>query len=523
MEQRTAAPPSVARWGRRDARPPAARAAAHLGGRERAIGRRRPECLDRLVGPLAGQRREALDEGPELVLAEQPDDGVAVVVAEPGGIEVERHRQVADDPHELPRLEDPVASFQERRPQPLRGDLVEVFEEPGEVAELADELRGGLLADAGNARDVVGRVALEGLEVDDLVGPQPVALVDPGRVVDDRVLDAGPRRHEPRPVGHELEHVEVAGHDGRIEAARLGFHGERADDVVGLVAAHLVDGDAEGLDDLADLGELVPQVVRHPLSVRLVLGEALVAERRPGQVEGDRDVVGPDVLEPAEDDRAEAEDGVDELAAARRQRREGEVSTVDEPVAVEQHQAFHRQPRGCRPPVDRGGAQCTRRAPGGPGRRGASAVVSPGLRGRRRHVRPTFGPIDRQPAAARERALASAKRASPTTRSTNETRARTGTGVDEVSPGDPTVAGRRVAPAFGGRSRPGRGMPAAPRTVRRSGRTRPCPTRRRPRLDRPWPRPAARAALPTRPRKRPHPLPHRPEAGRPDPRSGPRR
>ncbi len=237
MEQRAAAPPSIAGRGRRRARTPAGRPAAHLGGRERAVRGRRPERLDGLVGALAGQRRKALDEGPELVLAEQPDDRVAVVVAEPGGIEVERHRQVADDPHELPRFEDPVASFARAASRSLLGrHLVEMLEEAVEVAELADELGGGLLADAGHARDVVGRVALEGLEVDDLVGPQPVPLVDPGRVVDDRVLDAGPRRHQPRPVGHELEHVEIAGHDGRVEAARLGLHRERADDVVGLVA-----------------------------------------------------------------------------------------------------------------------------------------------------------------------------------------------------------------------------------------------------------------------------------------------
>ena len=43
---------------------------------------------------------------------------------------------------------------------------------------------------------------------------------------------------------------------------------------------------------------------------------------------------------PAQDDAAEAEDRVDELALRRREGREREVSAVDEPVAVEQHQAF---------------------------------------------------------------------------------------------------------------------------------------------------------------------------------------
>ena len=60
-------------------------------------------------------------------------------------------------------------------------DLVEAGQERIEVAELADQLGRGLLPDTGHARDVVGRVALECLVVDHLVGPQPEALVDPAR------------------------------------------------------------------------------------------------------------------------------------------------------------------------------------------------------------------------------------------------------------------------------------------------------------------------------------------------------
>ena len=215
----------------------------------------------------------------------------------------------------------------------------------------------------GHARDVVGRVALERLVVDHLVRPQPVPLVDPGDVVHDRVLDAGPGRHQPDARRDELEHVEVDGHDRRLEVvARVELLRDRADDVVGLVAGHLVDRDAEGLDDLADLRELVAQVVRHLRAGRLVLGVLLVPERRAGEVERDREVVRLQVLEPAQDDAREAEHAVDELAPRRRQRRKREVAAVDEPVAVEQHQAF-------------GGHEekCSRGPPGaGPARAGVS-------------------------------------------------------------------------------------------------------------------------------------------------------
>ena len=168
-----------------------------------------------------------------------------------------------------------------------RRDLVESREQRVEIAEVADQLRRGLLADAGDAGDVVGRVALERLVVDHLVRPQPEPLVDPRDVVHDRVLDAGPRRHQPDARGHELEHVEVDGHDRRLEVvSRIELLRDRPDDVVGLVAWHLVDRDPQRLDDLADLRELVAEVVRHPRPGGLVVGVLLVTERRAGQVEG---------------------------------------------------------------------------------------------------------------------------------------------------------------------------------------------------------------------------------------------
>ena len=190
-------------------------------------------------------------------------------------------------------------------------------------------------------RDVVRRIALERLVVDHLVRSERVPLPDPGRVVDHRVLDAGSGRHQPGLVGDQLEHVEVDRHDRRFDARALGLPDECPDDIVGLVALLLVDRDPERLDHLADLRELGGEIVRHARPGGLVLCVLLVAERRPREVEGNRDVVGLQVRETAQDDAAEAEDAVDQLTLGRRERREGVVAAVHEPEAVEQHQAFH--------------------------------------------------------------------------------------------------------------------------------------------------------------------------------------
>ena len=130
-------------------RSPARGPAADLRGRDRA-------ALTNLAqGRLGGfrrlprQRRQAVDERPELVLAEEPDHGLAVVVVEPRGIEVELHRQGPHDPHELAAGEHAILRLEQRRAQLERHDLVQPIEHRVERAELPDQLRRGLLPTPG--------------------------------------------------------------------------------------------------------------------------------------------------------------------------------------------------------------------------------------------------------------------------------------------------------------------------------------------------------------------------------------
>ena len=110
------------------------------------------------------------------------------------------------------------------------------------------------------------------------------------------------------------------------------------------------------------------------MRVRVALYSAYCSWRNvgPERSKADRDVVGLQVRETAQDDAAEAEDAVDQLTLGGRERREGVVAAVHEPEAVEQHQAFHLASsvsrRGFRP-VEAG----VLTGPGGGRRRGVGA------------------------------------------------------------------------------------------------------------------------------------------------------
>jgi hypothetical protein len=332
-----------------------------------ALGRREPGLAegahrrDGVLRPLPDERRQPVDQRPELELAEEPDDLLAVVLPHPPAGRVQRHVHIAHEPHQLPALEHGIAVLLERKSQLLRRDLVEMRIQDVERAPRRDQLRGGLLADPGDARDVVGRVALERLVVEHLLGPEPPTLLDLGEVVGDRVGDAAAERHhQPGVLADQLEHVEVAGEDRRVEAQALGLPDERGDGVVGLEPLLLILRDVQGPDDLAHLGDLLAHVVGHARSGRLVLRVAVVPERAGRQVERHRHPVGLHVLDRPQHDVGEPEHGRDELALGRRQGLldEGEIAAVDEPVAVEQQEAFHRL-RAC----GVGRVKCTR-APG---------------------------------------------------------------------------------------------------------------------------------------------------------------
>ena len=152
---------------------------------------------------------------------------------------------------------------------------------------------------------------------------------------------------------HELIEVLVAGDDHGLEALLRRLPGERADHVVGFIALEFDDGVVEALHDLPDPPEAVPQVVRHLLPGRLVLGVDLITERVTG-IEDDREVVRLELLPDIEQEPREAErrGGVLSRRIRERPADEREVRAIDQRVRVDQEDAG----TGLRRDLHRGGS-----------------------------------------------------------------------------------------------------------------------------------------------------------------------
>ena len=245
----------------------------------------------------------------ELPVAEDRAQVGAVRRARELGLEVDVDRHVADHRRQLLRHARVVGVLGQVLLALGAGDHVDAREHALEVAELLQQVGGGLVADARDARDVVAGVALEADEVRDELGRDAVALDHGLAVVDLHVGDAARGRHDPHAVVDELVGVAVAGDDHHGDPAPLGLLGERGDHVVGLEALDRDVPVAERLDQRAQVRPLQFQQVGPGRALRLVVGADLLATRHPRVPDHDgRDLAV--VREDLHQHRREAEDGV---------------------------------------------------------------------------------------------------------------------------------------------------------------------------------------------------------------------
>ena len=324
---------------------------------------------------------QIVQQAAKLKLAEQlaqPVD-VGLLAGQAVQFDLERHlaaqgRQFLGQTGQLAVVADPVAQ--------LALDGVAVAEDVFEVVPLGDELHGCLLTHPGNARNIVGRVAHQGLDLDHPGGLD--AELGPHLFDADELVFHGVEHGHP--LGHQLHQVLVAGHQDDLGPVAVPAAGQGGQNVVGLIAGQLNGRNAVGCNDLFDTRDLLPQRVRHGLPVGLVVAVALVAKGLARRVKNDRQMarlIG--VLDPLEHVH-KAEDGVGRKAAGVTQLAHGVEGAVDVGLAVDQENPHgfvcHRvHRRTLMPPFVAGRSPSVKRA---------DSQVVPKRRGSQANKRPIF-------------------------------------------------------------------------------------------------------------------------------------
>ena len=294
----------------------------------------------RLLQLLAHQLEDASQMSVELDLLERLHHLLLFERGEGRRLQVEREVEVAHDGGHLSAGERGVLVVADAL-ELLAFERVQVLVEAFERPVLLQQLGRGLLADAGHAGDVVGRVALEPQEVGHLRRRDAVALRHLGRAVDGHVGDAFLRGDDARLVAGQLVGVLVARHQQRLVAQLLVAPGHGAQDVVAFPSLHAHDRHVHGLQQLLDDGELHLQVVVHGRTLCLVLLEGLRAERRAACVERADDGIGVRDVDELEQHGDEAEHGVGGPSVRRvHGLGHGVIGAVHERVAVDDGNLF---------------------------------------------------------------------------------------------------------------------------------------------------------------------------------------
>ena len=227
-----------------------------------------------------------------------------------GRLSVERDRRVTTDAGNLARHQGIVGMVADVFAH-LALDVVGVGEHGVKRAVLHDE-RGRLLgADAGHTGDVVARVALEAVEVGNLLGLHAlVKRTDLLRAHDGDVAHALPVGEDRDVAIGKLVGVAVARDKQHPVAQLLALPGKRTKQVVALPALDGIHRHMHSLEQLAHHGELLGKQRVARGTLRLVLGKHLHTHRGAALVEGDHDAIGVEVFHQAQKHAHETEDGV---------------------------------------------------------------------------------------------------------------------------------------------------------------------------------------------------------------------
>ncbi len=278
----------------------------------------------------------------ELEAGEQLPGGGAVPLPTPEVLRSHVEIQVGYQPHQLAVQEHLLPVGGQVLPE-FGGEIVQVLVYPLQGAIGGDQAGGGLLPHPGHPGQVVGGVSPQRRIVDIPVGGDAVAFLDVGGVGQHDVGDPPPGVENPDVVVDELEGVPVPGDHEHVPTPGLGPPSQGGDHVVGFVSLPFDLDDPEGVQHLADEGELALEGVGGRLTLRLVVGVFDGAEGFTAHVPGDGQGVGVMVGEQLDEHPGEAVHRVGHLAGGGGQLLgQGEERPVGDGVAVDEGEGGHR-------------------------------------------------------------------------------------------------------------------------------------------------------------------------------------
>ena len=293
--------------------------------------------LFRLSGGRDAVQTEAGDERMDLQLLQKPDGSGLVALADLVSTLGDVDRRIGADRAQRVAQFGIGAAFQQVLALfGLDGFVVDVGINALQAPELLHQRQRGLFADAAHARDIVGRVAHQALDLDELAGLDAVFFLDRSHIHHDGLAPAhgGGRQQNGGALAHQLQAVAVSGGKKAVVLPGVTGRGQRAQDVVGLPA---LGGDlaiAEVGQKLLQHRHLLGQFLGHPVAGGLVAVVHLVAEGRGAQVERDGDLVRFALLEKGKQNIQKAVNGIGIAAVFGGQQLDAEKGTVRDAVAV---------------------------------------------------------------------------------------------------------------------------------------------------------------------------------------------
>ncbi len=198
---------------------------------------------------------ELRDQGPKLELGEQRRELTGIGRADAELLEVELHRHVAPQRHELARQARVVGLLQQRFARPFPGDVGGAGENGVEIAVGLEQLQCRLVAHTFHAGNVVRRVTDEREVIHDPLRRHAEPLAGVGLIHPlffDRGLSTAARIQQRDPLADQLIEILIPRDDHRLQAVLRRPAGQRGHDVVGLIAVDRDDGDMKRIEDLAD-------------------------------------------------------------------------------------------------------------------------------------------------------------------------------------------------------------------------------------------------------------------------------